>query len=239
MKKIIFSFAVLAFMISTAFTGSTVCDGNDYFVTGVKSKVGYYSADGKLTATGTSEVTKVYTSGDSTIAILNSVYESADKKEPHASEMRLACVNGALVMDMNSGAMASQKQQTGRDIKTVCTGNKISYKQSYTVGEKLDSVNMMIESYVDGTLTATTTYVIKDRVVESYANLTVPAGTFKCYKISYNSSSTMKMKSMSIPVQKPHKSVMYYCPKTGMVRMEDYQDDKLVSYNELLSLTKP
>lgn len=237
MKKIVFSFTALAFIITTAFTGSSVCDTNDYFHQSVKSMMGYYNGAREQTGTGTSEVTKVYTSGDSTIAIISSTYKDTKKDEPNSSEMKLVCVNGAFVMDM--GEMMNSRMPAGQDIKMVCTGNFVTYKSSYTVGEKLEDVNMTVETYSGGNLLATTNVKITDRKVESYADLVVPAGTFKCYKISYTTSSEMKMQDIAVPAMQPSRSVAYFCPTAGMVRMEQYKQDKIDSYNELLSLTKP
>jgi hypothetical protein len=237
MKKIVISFAVLALIVSTAFVGS-VCNENDFFVQGSKSKMGYYKANDEQTGTGTSEVSKVYTSGDSTIAIVKSTYTDAKKNEPHTSEMKMICLNGAFIMDM-SGVVNNASQQNGHDVKMVCSGNLVAYKNSYTVGEKLDDINMTMEMYSDGKLTSTTIVKITDRVVERYEDLTVPAGTFKCYKIAYTSSSTMMIGTMKMPSMRPHNSIMYYSPKAGMVRMEEYKEDKLLSYNQLLELKKP
>jgi hypothetical protein len=237
MKKLFFSFAALTFLITTAFTGGESCNGNDFFHEGTKSKMGYYSADGKQTGSGTSEVKKVYTSGDSTIAVLNSTYTDMKNSEPHTSEIKFACVNGLFVMDM-SGAMNAA--MPGHSLKMISRGNMVAYKQSYAVGEKLDSVSMTMDTYNNGALMMTTHVRIYDRVVESYQDLKVPAGIFKCYKISYYSSGTTEMHGKTFPANKPTKSVIYYCPKTGMVRMETFgADDKLFSYSELLELTKP
>lgn len=237
MKKFIIGLSVLALIVSTAFVGS-VCNENDFFLQGVKSKMGYYKANDEQTGTGTSEVTKVYTSGDSTIAIVKSTYEDAKKKEPHTSEMKMICVNGTFIMDM-SGVVNNASQQSGNDVKMVCSGNLVAYKNSYTVGEKLDDITMTMEMYSDGKLVSTTIVKITDRVVERYEDLAVPAGTFKCYKIAYTSSSTMMIGAMKMPGLKPHNSIMYYSPTTGMVRMEEYKEDKLLSYSQLLELKKP
>ncbi len=237
MKKFTVIFSALCFLVTTAFTGGEVCNGNDFFQQGVKSKMGYYSADGNQTGSGTSEVTKVYTSGDSTVAVLNSSYTDLKSNKSQPSEVKMICVNGLFVMDM-SGAM--NQAMAGHNFKMVCNGNMVGYKQSYTVGEKLDSINMKMDMYMNDALFTTTDVRIYNRVVESYDNLIVPAGTFKCYKISYMSAGTTTMKGKTFPGNKPTKSVMYYCPKVGMVKMETYAaDDKLFSYSQLLELTKP
>ncbi len=241
MKKIILPIAICtALFASFAFTGSNACDGNEMFVKGTFSKNGYYKEDGTLTGTGTSTVTDVITNGDSTIATIATSYENAKPKKdekPHEGSMRMICVDGKIVMDM--GGLANGMAPAGNDMKMVITGNMVPYKNSYTAGEKLEDVKMNMQMYNNGNLMMTSDISITDRVCEAVEDRTTPAGTFHCYKISSMSSSDNKMGAMKMPGGKPAKSVQWYSVKAGIVRMENFKDDKMSSYNELIELKKP
>lgn len=240
MKKTILSLAVLAFILTTAFTGA--CDVNDMFTKGTTSKTGYYKADGTLTGTGTSTVTDVTTSGDSTIAVLTTSYTSANPRKgetPHDGSMRFICVDGKIIMDMSS-MINSMAQSTGRDMQVVVTGNMVPYKTSYTAGEKLNDVKMNMQMMSNGSVMMTSEISITNRVCEAVEDKTTPAGTFHCYKISETTTTVTKMGAMTMPGSgAPSKSVQWFSTKAGVVRMESYKDDKLSGYNELLELTKP
>jgi hypothetical protein len=242
MKKIIFIFSALAFLISTAFTGTGACDANVMFVKGTSAKNAYYKADGTLTGTGTSTVTDVVTSGDSTIATLATSYTSATPRKdekPHDGSMRFICVNGKLIMDMG-GMMNSMSPTTGHSMKMVMTGNMVPYKTSYAAGEKLNDVKMNMQMYSDKSLMMTSDISITNRVCEAVEDLTTPAGTFHCYKISSLTASVTKMGTMTMPGSgTPSKTVQWFSPKAGVVRLENFRSDTLASYNQLIELKKP
>ena len=240
MKKIFFLLTVFPFIITTAFTGTSPCDGNEMFVKGTSAKNGYYKADGTLTGVGTSTVTDVTTSGDSTIATLATNYTpttpSKGDKE-HSGSMRFVCVDGKIIMDMG-GMMNSAA--AGNNMQVVMTGNMVPYKTSYTAGEKLDDVKMNMQMMNNGSVMMTSDIVVSNRVCEAVEDRTTPAGTFHCFKISQVTTSTSKMGAMTLPGSgKPAKSIQWFCAKAGVVRLENYTGDKLSSYNELIEFKKP
>ena len=236
MKKFIVVFSALGFLITTAFSGGESCNGNDFFIQGVKSKMGYYSANGTQTGFANSEVTKVYSSGDSTISVLIQNYTDLKLSKVIPSEMKFICLNGIFMMDI-SGTMTTAK------LELISAGNMVGYKQSYTVGEKLDSVNCNMGLYANDKLITTSNYCIYNRIVESFDDLSTEAGIFKCYKISSMLTGDMRLHEHGRKVisNKPSsKSVIYYCPQIGILRVEDYDtDNKLSTYSQLLELTKP
>jgi hypothetical protein len=187
-------------------------------------------------------VTDITTSGDSTIATLATSYTSATPRKdekPHDGSMRFICVNGKIIMDMG-GMMNSMAATSGHDMKMVMTGNMVPYKTSYAAGEKLDDLKMNMQMYSDKSLMMTSDISITNRVCEAVVDLTTPAGTFHCYKISSLTTSVTKMGTMTMPgAGTPSKTVQWFSAKAGVVRMESYKDDKLSSYNELIELKKP
>lgn len=234
MKKLILLFAIAAF--SFGFTGSNVCDGNDYFVSGTVSKMGYYKADGTQTGTGTSKVTSVTTSGDSTIAWMETEYVSDKMKEPHKSNFRFVCVNGVMMLDIGSmmTGMAS-----GNGMEMTVEGDQAKYPANLSVGQQLDDVNLTMKMMMKGELFSTTQMRIFERKVEALETLKTPAGSFECYKISYKTESTMEMHGKTIPVP-ARKTVQYFSKRCGVVRSEEYSaEGTMSSYSELLELKKP
>ncbi|MBI3511545.1 MAG: hypothetical protein HY064_12860 [Bacteroidetes bacterium] len=241
MKKIILPLAICgALFTSFAFTGSNACDGNDFFTKGTVATNGYYKADGTQTGTGTSTVTDITTSGDSTIATMTSSYQDAKKKDPPRDvTVRMICLKDKLVMDLGNMMGSASPQASGSNIKVVMLGSLVPYKTSYTAGEKLDDIHMTMQMFSNGSLFSTSDILINNRVVDAVEDHTTSAGTFHCFKISSMSSVTTKMGNMTLPGGKANKSVEWYSPVAGMVRSESYKDDKLMSYTELIGLIKP
>lgn len=74
---------------------------------------------------------------------------------------------------------------------------------------------------------------IKNRKVEAIENVTTPAGTFKCFKISYDIVTDTFLKKVT------SKAVQWYSENVGMVRTESYgQNGKLDSYSVLTGIQK-
>ena len=74
---------------------------------------------------------------------------------------------------------------------------------------------------------------IKNRKVEKKDSITTPAGTFECYKITYN----MDMKTM---FKRSIKVTQWLASGIGLVKTETYnQKGELEGYSELTKLEKP
>jgi len=76
------------------------------------------------------------------------------------------------------------------------------------------------------------TIAITNRKVEAVENVTTPAGTFECYKISYDIDTKMMF---TVKV----KGVEWYAKNVGLVKSESYSTDgKLMGSNLLVGVKK-
>jgi arginine deiminase len=80
----------------------------------------------------------------------------------------------------------------------------------------------------DGPIPMGITFDMVDRKVVGKETITTSAGTFDCYKITYNTKSKIVMANMNM------KNVQYIAEEVGAVKTEVYKDNgKLVSYSLL------
>jgi hypothetical protein len=76
--------------------------------------------------------------------------------------------------------------------------------------------------------------LITNRKVEAKESVTVPAGTFDCFKISYNSEIKIGF------VKKNYRYITWYAPEVGAVKSEFYSaKGKLEGYSEMTLLKNP
>jgi hypothetical protein len=73
---------------------------------------------------------------------------------------------------------------------------------------------------------------VTNRKVEAVENLTTPAGTFECYKISYDIATKM----MGINVKM--KGIEWYAKGVGMVKSETYNKDAKLQGSMVLNALK-
>lgn len=199
------------------------------FEVGKQLSYEYYDGKDKLTSSSTYVVTDLTTDGDAQIATMNS--KSYDKKGELLSEANFeaSCSGDQLEINitdmMNPGMMASM---SGFDISI--DGTPYVIPNDLKVGNALPDGACTVQGGPQGMNVMKMTFNFTDRQVEAVEQLSTDAGTFECYKISYNLSFKMI-------VSKTYKIVEWYAKDVGLVRSETYnKKGKLESYQRLVSV---
>jgi len=155
--------------------------------------------------------------------------ESFDKKDKPVgtSEIKMKCENGAFIIDMRS--MIPQSQHDAyKDMKVSVTADQLDIPASPTAGQTLKNGTVKMSATQEGSpLTMNFAITVLNRKVEAIEEITVPAGTFKCVKISYDVETknmfTIRGKGMD-----------WYAEGIGMVKSETYNSKgKLQGYSVL------
>jgi hypothetical protein len=157
-----------------------------------------YNKKGDVIAKTVSTVSNVSTSKGTTTA--NVVTESFDKKGKSMGTMNVdyQCNGNGLSMQMHMDGQQS-KQPVTMDVKVNNTSGDPEYPADMKVGDHLKDYTSQVQMISGMTSTVKTT----DRIVLAKEDLTTPAGTWNCFKISYKSSnSTAFTKSNSDTVNK-------------------------------------
>lgn len=97
-----------------------------------------------------------------------------------------------------------------------------------TVGATLPDATMSWDISAKGQTTVMTTLTmsVTDRKVEGKETITVPAGTYECYKITANTHMETATFGLKIPIEM--KTIEYYAPGVGLVKSVTYnKNDKL------------
>lgn len=162
--------------------------------------------------------------------INNIAGEAFDKKEK--SKMTFAftskCDGNSFYIDMKSFL-------SGMDVKNFSDfkieSSELQIRSGMVVGQKLNDgwINLSMQTESPVSMGFKTT--ITNRVVDAFEDVTTPAGTFKCVKISYDSQTeAMFMKTTNHIVE-------WYSVNIGLVRSETYdKKGKLLGFNVLTSI---
>ncbi len=108
-----------------------------------------------------------------------------------------------------------------------------------TVGEKLpdeEMTKMTIRIYGMMSMTVTITMSNKNRKVEAIEDLETPAGTFNCYKISYEMETLTDMEMRKD--KSKTKIVEWLSPEVGTVKQEQYSERGKLESTMLLTEAK-
>ncbi len=198
---------------------------------GTKTEITTYDKKGKVTGTSKSELTSVVDNGNSIDYTMHlKSYDHKDKLQLE-SDMNFKCENGEFVMDMNS-FLNSEQMKAYEDMDVKITSKAINIPSSCSVGDVLDDGYVKIHVESNSPVNMDFIVSIENRKVEAIEDVTTPAGTFKCVKVS---EDIITKSIMSFTMQ----SIEWYAEGVGSVKSESYRDGKLIGYSELTKFEKP
>lgn len=197
------------------------------------ARMEYKSFDKKDKLTGSSvqlikEITKGAKSVTATIEA-----ESFDSKGVSLgkNELTARCENGIFYLDMTK-FINQQSMEGYKDMEMAVEGGNLEFPSKLNVGDALKGGDMKMTFSSSGTPIMTMTISISNRKVEAFQDVVTDAGTFKCYKISYDIATKMLFNVKA-------KAVEYYNEDIGMVKSESYSSaGDLQGYTVLSSLKK-
>ncbi len=197
-------------------------------------EVEVYNKKDKLQATSQYTIAAVAETDNGYEATVNS--KTLDKKGELISEGDFAviCEDGQLKMDMQRLLTSLTQMQDTQGMNVEIEGNHIIIPSSLSVGEVLpESTTTITMGMEDTAMTMnTTTVTIRDRTVAAQEDITTPAGTFPCYKITYVMNANVK--TMGMGRELVYTGTEWISEGVGMVRNEQYdKKDKLSSYSVL------
>jgi hypothetical protein len=233
--KMIFSAsALLAIGSLLAFTPlHEVCDGI-FFKEGARFTTTSYDENNKISGSSKTHLIRVENIGSEVKATAQ--VERLDKKGKSlgSGEYVVRCKENILYFDMRN-MMPQQQSEAFKDMEIAFEGIDVAYPANITVGAELPDakINCSFKAKGNGepipflAFNASTT----NRKVVSKENITTPAGTFECFKITedFEINSIIRLKT---------KSINWYNKKYGSVRTESYRENgKLLGSTQITEHT--
>ena len=120
--------------------------------------------------------------GDVTLTVATVIY-GEDDEELHNSEVKVGCSDGVFKIDMRDyvGELIKQYESMEVELK----GDNLLIPSDLSSGDELPDGNVNIKVSNSGITMVNMDVTIKNRKVEGQEEITTEAGTFDCYKISY------------------------------------------------------
>jgi hypothetical protein len=228
MKKYII---ILGFAIFSINASISAQDCNSYYPLedGTEVEIKNYDHKDKLTGSSIQKITGKQ--GDDNNLTITVDHQSFDKKGELLmdGELIMRCENGIFYMDMrnmldNSALAAYENMEVEVD------ATDMTFPFDMQVGSTLADASISIKIKSESVTVMTMTVWITDRKIEAEESITTPAGTFSCYKMSYNIETKMIMKVQA-------KAVQWIAENIGMVKSETYnKKGKLQGYSVLTGL---
>ncbi len=223
MKKIILSLVAQALCVLVVQSQ----DCTYYFPVkqGTSLEMKTYDAKDKVTGT----IKQVVIGKTENSVKFNSEFLDKSGKSVSKGDYEVKCQNGEFVVDM--GSFIRNMDMSGyKDMNVKVETDDMSIPANPQPGQQLKNgeVRMKVSNEVMTLLNMT--IKITNRKVEGFEDITTPAGTFKCLKITYDIETKMMFTSRS-------KVTEWISQKVGLVKSEAYSEkNKLLSYTLLTML---
>ncbi len=171
-----------------------------------------------------------------TAAVHNDHYDASGK--PGGSfDFTVKCDGKTLFLDMSSFGNIMEKHKGMEDMDVKIEGGFMEVPVGLGVGDALKDAVMTMHMSQKGHEIGTITMTFR-RKVEAEESVTVPAGTFTCFRVAVEMDGAMTMMGMKQPTGKT-KMTNWFSQGTGPVKSESYnKDGKLTGYSVLNKITK-
>ncbi|CAD5268697.1 MULTISPECIES: hypothetical protein [unclassified Imperialibacter] len=235
--KLLKSFFVFGLLI---FSQQAFSQCNPYFnyTEGAVIERTYFNKKGKEVSNDKMEILSVDGSGNNqTMKARVTMYDK--KKELSNNEIEMICEDGVFKMDMRN--FMPQGMEGMEDVQIVFEGDQLTIPSDLKAGQSLKDLTFVVKIISDNpamkAMATNTTVSIKNRKVVGKEKITTAAGTYDCFKMTYDSESTMSIMGMKRTMNSS--SVEYLSEGAGMVKSESYDEKgNLNSYVELSAFKK-
>lgn len=189
----------------------------------------HYDNKDKVNGTTRQEIIDKQTSAGAIQLTIKNTFFDHKGKELMTSELTMECKNGVFAFDMDHYLNDEMMAGIG-DIEFTIEGDNLEFPSDMSVGDGLKDgkISLIVKDMPMMNMTTT----VYNRKVEALEKVTTEAGTFDCFKISYD-----VLTDAMIDIQT--KGAEWISRDVGAVRTETYNNNgKLTGYTELVKLEK-
>lgn len=233
MKRFSLKPVVIGAITVAAFSSFSALECQTYFPMseGAEFEIKTYNEKEKLQSVAKHKVTEKKVDGNTVQATVQ--MEAKDEKDRMlaTSTYVLKCEDGTYKVDMRMMVDPNQaKSMEGMETKV--ESDYLEIPANPTVGQELKGGDLTMTMGGDGMNVMSLRMNISNRKVDAIENVTTPAGTFECVKITYDVETTMLFAVRT-------KAVEWYAKDVGMVQSKTYNSKgKLLGYSQLSSIKK-
>jgi len=229
MKTIVtYSFALFMLFL---FSGALAQDCVPYYSAkqGSVREMTSYDKKNKVTGSSVQTVKEIKTSGAKTEWTIGTVSKDEKGKEVSSGDLHMSCEGGIFKMDMKN-FISEETMKSFEGMEITMDATDLDYPADLSVGQALKDGSLSIKVTSPGMSMMNMVIKIYDRKVVAQEDVTTPAGTFKCFKMT----STIETKTMFTVVAK---STEWIAVKVGIVKSETYdKNGKLMGYMLLTAM---
>jgi hypothetical protein len=230
--------SIFLFLLSFCFaTGLTAQNCEGFYYLNNKAVIVMTSFDKKTEATGKSVYTinNVTKSGSTTIGDYS--YDVFDQKGKTVSSGtgKYKCTGGVMLIDAKA-ALPSENMSAYKDMDVKADEVFIEYPVNMNAGQSLNDVDFVMSVMNNNIKFADVSLTQLNRKVEGKESVTSPAGTWECWKITFDGRFRAGIGPIGIPFN--FKGIEWYVPGFGVVKTETYLKNGKLAGSTLITEIK-
>lgn len=230
MKSTVLITVTAVTFVAAAFTTSE-CSSWYTIEEGRKWEIHEHDAKGNLTSKVQSEVMNVTNISNGIEAQVHARVLDDKNKELSNTTYGISCIDGSLRFDMKR-FLPEEQMEAFKDMEVTIATDYLEFPSVIATGQTLRDGVMVLTIKNAGMEYGTVTVRIYNRKVEKQENISVPAGTYDCFKITEDYEIILNMMGMSVPTHT--KSAQWISRRVGIVRTESYnRQGKIENYSVL------
>ncbi|MRG47440.1 hypothetical protein GFS24_20130 [Chitinophaga sp. SYP-B3965] len=181
------------------------------------------------------KIAEVEKKGSDLVSTFTTSFMDKNGKEVSKSEGKFKCNGVTIGVDMKMNIPGGGPAQS-MNAKVKASDSYLAYPTTMRVGQYLADGAFKMESEMNG-MPMVMDFKISERKVEAKESITTTAGTWECFKISYNIE--MKVSVMGAGVPMDLKATEWFAPGFGMVKSMSYnKNGKLMGSMAITKLEK-
>ncbi|MBL7745483.1 MAG: hypothetical protein JNN00_18580 [Chitinophagaceae bacterium] len=217
------------------------CSKLIFFHPGAEVEARSYNADGEAVSSQHTKILDVKSEDGMTVAYVEGADLQSGADKPKVVNYSYKCDGNKIYFDVASMFRDAQKQKDA-----TFESSLIEYPINVKEGESLPDATGVMKAEKNGKKMEMKYHFI-NRKVEGKEEVTTPAGTWNCFKISHDVEVEMDIPGMNEKAKEMMKTmqgniktttITWMAPDFGIVKMEMYMNDKLASRNEVVSFKK-
>nr|NQU89259.1 hypothetical protein [Bacteroidota bacterium] len=229
----------LIILIAAIFLGGNIVgqDCNFYFPTDEGSVVEqtFYNKKGKPESVQIQKVLeKKDIPGGMAVVVEQTFKDSKGKNEDMKAEFELKCQDGKFFLNMDdfTKGMNLESYEESPEMEVTMDTDEIYFPSDMKPGDILPDASIKVSVATNGFTIMNMTINLKNRKVLAQESITVPAGTFDCFKVSFDTETKAIVKVKISTVQ-------WLAEGVGMVKSENYDKrGNLDNYTEMTRLER-
>ncbi|MFZ4547258.1 MAG: hypothetical protein ACOYN4_07480 [Bacteroidales bacterium] len=223
---------LISLMFVAMFTGIVKAQDCGYFTMSKGNVFGYQNLDAKGKVSGTTKTTciDVVKVGASTNFKVKSEYTDPKNSTPSSHEYTMRCEDGRFYMDMQS-FMDPKSMESFKGMEVSVDSKDMMYPSVLSAGQSLPEASITISAGSGGMSIMNMVVNVTNRKVVGNELVTVPAGTFECYKLTYDVETKVMFKINTAVVE-------YINMGVGTVKTETFDKKGKLAATTVLSELK-